>query len=119
MRRTAFLAGLLVACAVAAGCLDDSITGTRPITLSISAASQTAAVGEVVTVTYSATGTGLIEVIVEWGDGAVSTVTLGGLIVEADGSVEHTYSAAGSYDITGTASAANGTASSEVTVQIS
>ena len=58
--------------------------------------------------------------VVDWGDGEPNTtVPLGGLIVEADGNVEHTYSAAGSYDITATANAANGTASSAVTVQIS
>ena len=119
MRRTTFLAGLLAVGTVAAGCLDDSITGTRPVTISIAAPSETAAVGQPITVTYSATGTGLIEVIVAWGDGAMSMVALGGLPVEAAGSVEHTYSDPGSYAIKGTASAQNGTASSEITVEIS
>ena len=119
MSRTTFFAGLLVVGTVAAGCLDDSITGTRPVTLSIVVASETAAVGEQVTVAYSASGTGLISVIVDWGDGVIDTVSFGGLPVEAAGNVEHTYSDAGTYDITGTVSARNGTASSETTVHIS
>ena len=119
MRRTTFFAGLFALGTVAAGCLDDSITGTRPITLSITAESETAVVGELVTVTYRATGTGLSSVTMDWGDGATDEITLGGLFVEADGTAKHAYSAAGSYDITGTANARNGTASSEVTVQIS
>ena len=113
------LAGLLVVGAFGAGCLDDSITGTRPVTLSIAAESETAAVGDPVTVSFSATGTGLISVTMDWGDGVIDTVSLGGQPVEAAGRVEHTYSDAGSYDITGTASAQNGAASSGITVQIS
>ena len=119
MRRTILFAGLLVVSTVAAGCLDDSITGTRPVTISIAVGSETAAVGELVTVTYSATGTDLFAVTVDWGDGVTNTVSFGGLPVEAAGNVEHRYSDAGSYDITGTANARNGTASSEITVQIS
>ncbi len=113
------LAGLLVVGAFGAGCLDDSITGTRPVTLSIATESETAAVGDPVTVSFSATGTGLISVTMDWGDGVIDTVSLGGQPVEAAGRVEHTYSEAGSYTITGTASASNGTASSQTTVQIS
>ena len=119
MRRTILFAGLLVVGAVAEGCLDDSITGQRPVTISIAAAPEAAAVGDPVTVTYSATGTGLISVTVDWGDGMIDTVSLGGQPVEAAGGVEHTYSEAGSYTITGTANASNGTASSQTTVQIS
>ena len=119
MRRTTFFAGLLVVSTVAAGCLDDSITGIRPVTISIAAESETAAVGELVTVNYSVTGTGLISVNVDWGDGVIDTVLFGGAPVEAQGGVEHTYSDAGSYDITGTVNAQNGTASSGIAIQIS
>ena len=119
MRRTTFFASLLALATFAAGCLDDSITGTRPVTLSITAESETAAVGELVTVTYSATGTGLASVTMDWGDGTIDTISLGALYVEADGTAEHTYSDAGSYDITGTANAQNGTASSKITIEIS
>ena len=119
MRRIAFFAALLAVGTVSTACLDDSITGTRPVTLVITAAPPTAAVGEPVTVTYSATGTGLISVVVDWGDGATDTVSLGGLPVEAAGNLEHTYSDAGSYEITGRTSAQNGTASAETEVQVS
>ena len=118
MRRTTFFVGLLLVGTVAVGCLDDSITGTRPVTILITAQPATAAVDQPVTVSYTATGTGLQSVIVEWGDAVIDTVTFSGLAVEAAGGVEHAYSDVGSYDITGTVSAGNGTASTGITVQI-
>ena len=119
MRATTFFAALLLLSAAASGCLDDSITGTRPVTLTISVAVQTAAVGETVTVAYAATGTRIAEVVVDWGDGESTTVEFVTLPVEASGFVEHAYSEAGSYDITGTVAAGNGVETSEVTVEIS
>jgi hypothetical protein len=118
MRRTTLFAGLLVVGGVGAGCLDDSITGTRPVTIVIAPITPTAAVGELVTLSYSVTGTGLLSVDVDWGDGVTETVSLPGLAVEAAGRVAHAYSEADSYDITGTVQAQNGSASGEATVQI-
>ena len=118
MRRRTLLAVFLVVGTVSAGCLDDSITGTRPVTIVIAPITPTAAVGELVTLSYSVTGTGLLAVDLDWGDGVTETVPLPGLAVEAAGQVEHTYSQADSYDITGTVTAQNGSASGEATVQI-
>ncbi len=119
MRATTFFAALLFVGTVASGCLDDSITGTRAVTLTIIVDVPSAAVGESVTVTYDATGTGIADVVVDWGDGESTTVEFINPPVEASGFVEHAYSEAGAYTITGTVTASNGVKTSEATVQIS
>lgn len=118
MRRTRIFALLLVAGTGAVACLDDSITGTRPLSLTISANPQVALVDEVVTVSYEVAGTGLLGVILDWGDGVVDSLTFNGLAVEATGFFEHAYPVAGSFDIVGTAEAQNGTVSASTAVQI-
>jgi PKD repeat protein len=119
MRAIKFFAALLLVGTVASGCLDDSITGTRAVTLTILVDVQSAAVGESVTVSYDATGTSIASVIVDWGDGEQTPVEFDIRPVEATGAVEHAYSDAGSYTITGTVNASNGVVTSEATVGIS
>ena len=119
MRAIKLLATLLLVGTVASGCLDDSITGTRAVTLTIVVDMQSAAVGESVTVSYNATGTGIASVVVDWGDGESTPVEFQSRPVEATGVVEHAYSDAGSYTITGTVNASNGVVTSEATVGIS
>ena len=119
MRAIKLLATLLLVGTVASGCLDDSITGTRAVTLTIVVDMQSAAVGESVTVSYNATGTGIASVVIDWGDGESTPIEFVNRPVEATGVVEHAYSAAGSYTITGTVNASNGVVTSEATVGIS
>ena len=119
MRAIKLFAALLWVGTVASGCLDDSITGTRAVTLTIDVDVQSAAVGEPVTVSYDATGTGIASVVVDWGDGESTPAEFQGRPVEATGVVEHAYSDAGSYAITGTVTASNGVVTSEATVGIS
>ena len=117
--RAKLLLGLTLATGLlVAGCLDDSITGTRPLTMAITVEPESAAVAEIVTTRYSATGTGLIGIIVDWGDGVVDSVSLSGVAVSASGPVEHQYTAEGTYEIVGTAEAQNGVLSSEASVII-
>lgn len=117
--RTKLYFGLVLAAGLAAsGCLDDSITGTRPLTMAITVEPESAAVAEIVTARYSATGTGLLGVIVDWGDGVVDSVSLSGVAVSASGPVEHEYTTEGTYEIVGTAEAQNGVLSSQATVTI-
>ncbi|MDA0329218.1 MAG: hypothetical protein O2958_09445 [Gemmatimonadetes bacterium] len=118
MRRTRIFALLLVAGTGAVACLDDSITGTRPLSMAVTANPQIALVDEVVIVSYQATGTGLLGIIMNWGDGVVDSLTFNGLAVEASGNFEHAYPVAGSFDIVGTAEAQNGTVSDSTAVQI-
>jgi len=119
MRRTTILLMLTAVAFVAGGCLDDSITGTRDVSITLTATSTTAGVNEAITVDYEATGTGLLSVVLDWGDGESETILLSGTGISAGGILQHSYSAPGTYTVTGTTTASNGTASSELTVQIS
>lgn len=119
MRAITFVTALLLVGTVASGCLDDSITGTRPVSLIILVDVQSAAVGESVTVAYDAAGTGIASVVVDWGDGESTPIEFQNRPVEATGAVEHAYLEAGSYTITGTVNASNGVVTSEATVEIS
>ena len=103
---------------VASACLDNSITGTRPLTLTMTVAPEVAAVDELVTAIYSATGTGMFRVIVDWGDGVVDTVPLSGTVVTITGPADHMYIAPGSFDVVGTVHAQNGTISAQASVTI-
>ena len=82
---TLFIA-LLIA---VSGCLDDSITGTRPLTFSFSASPTTASVGQTITFSYEGTGTLIQGVIVEYGDGAIDSVFTPGSVIEVGGVLDH------------------------------
>ena len=113
--RTTLFAGLLVVSAM--GC---DITDNPWSVIVIAVEPQTAAVGDLVTVTYIALAGGgawLSDVHIDWGDGEGVGATLGG--VEADGHFEHAYSEAGSYTIRGRANLQSGEPDFDrVTVQI-
>ncbi len=114
-RYWAFLA--LVFGLAASACLDDSITGTRPLTMSLTV-DPTALVDSLVTAQYEATGTGLFGIIINWGDGVVDSTSLSGTVVTISGPAEHVYTATGTYLITGTVEGTNGSKSSETSIQI-
>lgn len=104
---------------VTAGCLDNSITGVRPLTLTLTVEPATAAVGDSITFRYTATGTDLSSIAMDYGDGETgSAPSLGAGAVGMTGFLKHAYAAAGSYVATGTAYDNTGALSREVTVQI-
>ncbi len=109
---------ILAAVAVGAGCLDDSITGTRPLDVSVTVTPASAAVGETVTASFNATGTGLQGVILDWGDGALDSLVLSGIAVEAGQDIEHAYSAVGSYTISARAEDQTGARTATTAIQI-
>ena len=98
-------------------CLDDSVTGVRPLTMELTVEPTTASAGETIDVTYSATGTGLAIVLVEYGDGVADTALFSGPI-EVGGDLTHSYASAGSFVIVGSAVGVDGTARDSVTVTI-
>ena len=69
MHRALITAAAVGLVGVTTGCLDDSVTGTRPLSLTLSADVTTATVGQTVTVSFEATGTGLAEVSIDFRDG--------------------------------------------------
>ena len=114
-----FRAALVIAAvAIGAGCLDDSITGTRPLDVSVSVSPTSAAIGETVTARFNATGTGLQGVILDWGDGVLDSLVLSGVAVEAGQDVGHAYTIAGSYTISARAEDQTGARTATTSVQI-
>lgn len=109
---------LVAMVAALAGCLDDSITGTRPLSMQVEVTPATAAVAEDVLATYATTGTGIFRVIVAWGDGLADTVEYSGTAVEASQSVVHQYAAPGTFLVIGAVTARNGVLSDSVSVVI-
>lgn len=118
MRIKLFIGFALVGWVAVSACLDDSITGTRQLTIDITVDPTTAAVDEVVTVRYVVSGTGLAGVIMDWGDGTVDSVPFVGSAVEAEGPVDHQYSTPGTYDIEGTVEGVDGALSDEASVVV-
>ncbi len=110
--------GALLAVALwgaASGCLDDDITGTRPLSFELSANPTTVATGETVTFSIVATGTGLAQVTLLYGDGELTERPYFGPVEIADIFV-HAYSAPGTYEVVGELVGVDGTVSDTVTV---
>lgn len=93
--------GLLLAAGTTA-CLDDSITGTRPLSFSLEVDRSTAEIGDSVLFTYDASGTSIFAVILAYGDGMIDTLRTGSTNqVERRESVGYAYETAGSYEVIG------------------
>jgi len=118
MRRTAAALGLLLAGATVA-CLDDSITGTRPTSFSLTASVTAAAVGDSITFDFDATGTSIFGVLITYGDGAQDTLVARGpnTVVWAE-SFRHAYQTAGTYNVVGRMESAGGSRADTVQVLI-
>ena len=104
---------IAVAISLAAGCLDNSITGVRPLTLTLTVEPAAAAVGDSITFRYAATGTDLFAITLDYGDGQTGSVP-----ALRAGFLKHAYAEAATYVATGTATDNTGALSREVTVQI-
>ena len=114
--RLPFALVLAVLAAGASACLED-VTGLRDLTMSLQVAPTTLAVGDTLDLTYAATGTGLVLVVLDYGDGTVDSTTYGGP-VEAAADRTHVYAASGSYLIVGAVTGVDGTASDSATVTV-
>lgn len=118
MIRTATLCGLVLASAMAA-CLDESITGTRPLSFSLTVSPSTALVGDSLTFDYDATGTAIYGVVFEYGDGVADTLfAQTSNEVERSGSIRYAYDTAGIFEVIGKVVTSIGTRADTVEVQI-
>ena len=115
--RIRILGMLLLACA-AASCLDDNITGTRPLTFSLTSDLTSAIVDQTITFNYVATGTRMVGVVVTYGDGVADSVFTPGNVVEASGEFTHVWAAAGSYVVAGRVETQLGIETDEITITI-
>ena len=106
-----------------AACLDDSITGARPLSFSLSAPVTTAQVGDSVTFEYAATGTGILGVVMDYGDGTLDSLDVaaqsgGGNIVEYSAQPRYAYTTAGTFEVVGQLVTTDGSLSDTVQVEI-
>jgi len=102
----------------AAACLDDSITGVRDLAIELEVSPASAMVDDSITASWVATGSGLQGVIVDWGDGLLDSIPLGGFAVEAEQLVRHAYAVSGTFTITARAEDQTGFRSASATVEI-
>lgn len=117
--RGAAATALAFSTVVTAACLDDSITGMRPLSFTLSASTTTAVVDEEVTFNYAATGTNLRLIWIDYRDGsAADTVLFGGGAIEAAGDLTHAFTTAGSFIVAAGALTGVGEETAEVTIQI-
>lgn len=98
-------------------CLDDSITGSRAISITLEVEPATTPVDESVTFTFVATGTDIAAVLVDFGDGTADTLTYPNPVEVAD-ERSHTYTAPGSYTAVGTVVTPSGRGTDEVVVTV-
>ena len=118
MIRKATFFGLLFTAATAA-CLDDSITGTRPLSFSLSVSPGTALVGDSVDFEYQATGTAIAGVIIAYGDGVADTIFAEtSNEVERSGVTRYAYDAPGTFEVVGSVITSGGTRDDTVQVEI-
>ena len=114
---------LVLLASAGVACLDDSITGARPLTFSLTVPEPTAQVGDSVTFEYEATGTGILGVIMNYGDGTVDSMDVvsasgGGNIVEYSDAPRYAYETSGTYEVIGRLETTDGSASDTVQVEI-
>jgi PKD repeat protein len=113
------LAFLLIfpAMLVTASCFDQSITGFRPLSFEVSVTPETTTINASVDVNFSATGTQIRVIIIDFGDGVSDTLAYLNP-VEVSDRTSHAYSATGVYTVSGrlVSGSGNRTAEAQVTV---
>ena len=110
-------AAILATTVVAAACLSNEVTGTRPLSMTVTASSATVAAGDSVGFEFSATGTGIVLMVMNYGDATADTLTFSGPLGIA-GLLWHTYEAQGEYTVVGETTGVNGSISDSVTVTV-
>lgn len=103
--------------AVVSACLDDSITGVRPLAITITPSTTTTTVGQAVDFEFLATGRVLSLVVLAYGDGVADSATFSGP-VEAGGDLVHTYTSAGMFTVVGQATGIEGVVADTLTITV-
>jgi hypothetical protein len=107
----------LVALVASAACLNNDVTGTRPLTTTITSSSPTVTLGDSIGFEFGATGTGIVLFVLDYGDASADTITFSGPI-EIGGLLWHTYLAAGAYTVVGRTTSVSGSVSDSVAVTV-
>ncbi|MDZ7778912.1 MAG: hypothetical protein U5R14_03105 [Gemmatimonadota bacterium] len=110
----------LLSTGVLAACLDDDITGTRALSFTLTADPASAEVGDSITFTYDASGTSILGVLLDYGDGVQDTIVAQTPNqVERIEEVKYAYEIAGSFEVVGRLETGDGGTSDTVSVEIS
>ncbi len=96
MKRPVTAFAVILAAVTAAACLDNSITGTRPLSFTLTSNVATTTVGDSITFTFVATGTSIFGVVMNYGDGTIDT-----LATESPSTVEWTQQVRRAFEDTG------------------
>lgn len=119
MRTWMKAAGVVAVSAVIGwSCSSIASSGGEPLSLTLTADRQTAAVGQDVTFTYEARGTSISGVLLDYGDGALDSINSFGS-QSATGRRVHAYGEAGDFTVVGTVfDAVDGTRSSTAAITV-
>lgn len=101
----------------AAACLDDDITGTRPLAIELTATPTTVTAGESVQFNYDASGNAITLVVMDYGDGTVDSITYNGPVIAAN-QLSHTYATPATYAVTASVTALQGTLDDNVVITV-
>jgi len=108
---------VLVALVATAACLNNDVTGTRPLEMTLTSSSPTVTVGDSIGFDWGATGTGLVLFVLDYGDSSADTLTFSGPIA-IGGLLWHTYVTPGAYTAVGRVTGVNGSVSDSVAVTV-
>lgn len=115
-RRALWTAAVALAVGAAA-CLDDDITGTRPLAIELTATPTTVTAGESVQFNYDASGNAITLIVMDYGDGTADSITYNGPVIAAN-QLTHTYTTPATYAVTASVTALQGTTDDNVTITV-
>jgi len=115
-RRLAQTVALMALIATVA-CLNNDVTGTRPLEMTLTSSSPTVTAGDSIGFDFGATGTGLVLFVLDYGDSSADTLTFSRPIA-IGGLLWHTYLTPGAYTAVGRATGVNGSVSDSVAVTV-
>lgn len=95
-RRATILVAIVAATGVLTACADSLVEGGLPLTVSIVADRSSAAVGQTVVYTVEASGTNLVGLTIDYGDGVADSVPTSGAVT-AGITREHAYAEGGTF----------------------
>lgn len=96
MKRPVTAFAVILASVTAVACLDNSITGTRPLSFTLTSDAATSTVGDSLTFTFAATGTSIFGVVLNYGDGTMDTIP-----AESPNTVEWTQQVRRAFEVPG------------------
>lgn len=119
MKRPVTAFAVILASVTAVACLDNSITGTRPLSFTLTSNVATSNVGDSITFTFTATGTSIFGVLMDYGDGTLDTLPAeSASTVEWTQQVRRAFEIPGNFNVVGRLETGVGSRSDTVAVTI-